>query len=270
VLPPGRRRATGHLLAIAATALAVGLAVPLTCWGAPSATLEVSLIPEQLGHGTTIDFGFHITGTQEAVPPPITRIALSYPAHFGVLTSGLGTASCTATVLELVGPIGCPSQSLMGYGTATGEIQTQEYVIEETANTAVFMGPFENGDITLQFFLDAVDPLSVERIFPGQLLPAPPPFGDALSITAPLIRSFPGGPDVSLVRFRSTIGPLGITYHDHLHHEFVPYHPNGILLPHRCPQGGFPFAASFTFAEGTTITADRKVSCPRRHPESKA
>jgi hypothetical protein len=260
-----RRRAQGALLAAAATgALALSVATPQTCWGTPSTTLEVSLVPEHLGQGTTIDFGFQVTGPHGTVPPPVTQIALSYPANFGVVTSSLGTASCTATVLEVEGPIGCPSQALMGYGTATGDLQVGEELIEESALTAVFMGPFENGDIALQFFLDAVGPLAVERIFPGRLLPAPRPFGGVLTIIAPLIQSFPQGPDVSLVRLHSTIGPLGITYYDHVHHAFVPYHPNGILLPHRCPHGGFPFSASFTFAEGTTSTVERKVPCPRR------
>jgi hypothetical protein len=230
---------------------------------ATSANLEVKLVPEQLGRSTTIDFGFRLAGPGGTVPPPVTQIELYFPANLGIITSDLGTASCTTTVLELAGPEGCPSKALMGYGTATGEVQVGSELIEESATTAVFMAPFENGSIALQFFLDAQIPLSGEWIFRGRLLPAPAPFGGVLAITVPVIESFAGGPDVVLVRLQSTIGPLGITYYSRIRGRFVPYQPSGILLPRHCPRGGFPFAAKFTFAEGGSTTAHRTVRCPR-------
>lgn len=228
-----------------------------------SARLHVSLVPEQLGRGTTIEFGFVLTGTHGNLPPPVTTLSLLYPHGFGIVTSGLGLASCTTTELETFGMNGCPSRSLMGYGTATGAIVVEHEVVEEEALTAVFMAPFDNGEIALLFFLDAYSPLLAERIFNGRLQPARPPFGGALTIAVPLIESFADGPDVALVRLRSTIGPLGITYYDHIHGKFVPYQPSGIVLPHRCPIGGFPFAARFAFADGGELTARTTVRCPR-------
>jgi hypothetical protein len=262
--PLRRPRVRRRGLRVAAVAVALCAAMPATSRAGPSARLEVTLVPKQLGHDTTIEFGFRIEGPRGTVPPPVTKIALSYPAGFGIVTSGLGLASCKATSLEEVGLEGCPSQSLMGYGTATGDIQIGSGVIEESGATAVFMAPFQNGNIALQFYLNAEDPLSAQMIFPGLLLPARAPFGGDLTITVPLIESFPEGPDVALVRLRSTIGPLGITYYDRIHGKFVPYHPNGILLPRTCPRGGFPFAAAFTFAEGTKTSAHAAVPCPRR------
>jgi hypothetical protein len=256
------RRAT-HQLLLAALAVGTLYAAPAVSQAEPSTKLHVALVPEQLGHGTTIKFSLHVTAPHGAVPPPVTKLALSYPAHFGIVTSGLGLATCTAIILEIIGPIGCPSRSLMGYGTATGDIQVESEVIEESATTAIFMAPFQNGDIALQFFLNAHTPISVERIFPGLLLPAPPPYGGNLTINVPLIGTFVEGPDASLVTLQSTIGPLGITYYDHTHHQFVPYHPNGILLPRNCPKGGFPFKATLTFTEGTTATSRYTVRCPR-------
>jgi hypothetical protein len=261
--PLRRPRVRHRGLLAAAVAVALGAAVPATSQASPSARLEVALVPEQLGRDTTIEFGFRIQGPHGTVPPPVTKIALSYPAGFGIVTSGLGLQSCRETSLEEVGVEGCPSQSLMGYGTATGDIQIGPEVIEESGATAVFMAPFQNGDIALQFYLNAEDPLAAQLIFPGLLLPARAPFGGDLTITVPLIESFPDGPDVALVRLRSTIGPLGITYYDRIHGKFVPYHPNGILLPRRCPRGGFPFAAAFTFAAGAETTAHAAVPCPR-------
>lgn len=229
-----------------------------------SATLNLALVPERLGHGTTIEFGFTLRGQHGSVPPPVTTMTLLYPHNFGILTSGLGLASCTSAALETRGPSGCPSRSLMGYGTAMGAVHIGDEVVDEEAVTAIFMAPFDNGEIALSFFLEARRPLQAELIFQGFLQPASPPYGGALTITVPLIESFPEGPDVALVKLRSTIGPLGITYYDRIHGKFVPYQPSGIVLPRHCPKGGFPFAARFTFAGGQRLTASKNVPCPRR------
>jgi hypothetical protein len=229
------------------------------------ATLQVALVPEHLGHDTTIEFGFTLTGPHGggSLPPPVTALSLSYPRGFGLVTSGLGLASCTAAVLETRGPAGCPSRSLMGYGRAIGAIDIGHQRVDEEALTAIFMAPFTNGEIALLFFLDAYSPLLAERIFDGRLQAARAPFGGALAITVPIIKSFPDGPDVALVHLRSTIGPRGITYLNRIHGKFVPYRPSGIVLPRRCPKEGFPFAARFTFADGDVLTATTRVRCPR-------
>ncbi len=135
--------------------------------------------------------------------------------------------------------------------------------VDEQALTAIYFAPFQNGEIALLFFLDAYSPLFAERSLTASLQSAPAPFGGALAINVPAIESFPEGPDVALVKLRSTIGPLGITYYERIHGHYVPYKPSGIMLPLHCPEGGFPFAARFTFANGHRLTAKRKVRCPR-------
>ena len=194
----------------------------------------------------------------------MTTMSLLYPRGFGILSSGLGLATCLSAALEALGPRGCPSRSLMGFGTATGALEVGGERVQEEALTAVFLAPFDNGNIALLFFLNAYEPLFAERIFDGSLQPASAPFGGALSIAVPPIESFPAGPDVSLVRLRSTIGPLGITYYQHIHGGYVPYRPSGIVLPLRCPRGGFPFAARFIFADGGRLTTKATVPCPKR------
>jgi hypothetical protein len=265
-----RRRARAHHVAVHIVTLVIATAALLfpgiahaAASTSASATLDVALVPEQLGHGTTITFGFTLTGQDGSLPPPVTTMTLLYPHNFGILASGLGLASCAPATLEAFGPIGCPSRSLMGYGTATGALQAGNEIVDEEAVTAVFLAPFDNGEVALSFYLDARTPLESERIFQGFLNPASLPYGGALTIAVPVIQGFPGGSDVALVELRSTIGPLGITYYERIHGKFVPYRPSGIVLPRRCPKGGFPFAARFTFAEGQQLTATKKVPCPR-------
>jgi hypothetical protein len=245
---------------------------PLACMALAAAAhagqiakLQVGLSPEWLGHSTTIQFAFSITPTGGArVPSPVTRIDLRYPKGFGLVTSGLGLASCTEKVLEKLGPEACPSRSLMGEGTAIAEVQVGKEVLQEQALTAIFMAPFGGEGIPVEFVVEGAVPLSAQLIFPGLLLPAAAPFGGDLSIPVPLLEAWPKGPDVALVHVRSTIGPLGLTYYAHRHGKFVPYTPSGIVLPPRCPAGGFPFSITFHFADGSSATSNQTVPCPRR------
>lgn len=243
---------------------AVCVAGPAGGWATQSARLEVALLPERLGQGTTVEFGFRIARIGGGVPSPVTRIELRYPKHLGIIASGLGLASCTRTLLEALGGEGCPSRSLMGYGTATAEVEVGGEVLHELATTAIFMAPLAEGNINLQFFVNGGTPLSAQLIFPGLLLPATGPYGGNLAITVPLLESFPEGPYVSLVKLRSTIGPLGVTYYKRIHGKFVPYQPSGIFLPSTCPRRGFPFAVAFEFTDGTRTTSRASVRCPRR------
>jgi hypothetical protein len=236
--------------------------LPAAADGAQSARLEVALSPERLGHGTTLEFGFRIAAPAGVVPSPLTGLDLSYPQHFGIATSGLGVATCSPAVLEQVGSDGCPADSRMGYGSAIAEIQEGPEILQETAATSIFMAPVQNGSLALLFFADGEAPLSAQIVFPALLLPAQAPFGGNLAIAVPLVPSVPAAPYVAVVRLRATIGPRRLTYYEHAHGQLVAYRPKGIVLPARCPHGGFPFAATFKFADASSAIARAVVPCP--------
>lgn len=249
----------------------LGLAVLVLCGALPpgayatqSVSFKAALTPERLGHSTTIELAFAIASPADRVPAPLTGVELSYPAHFGIATSGLGLSTCTPAVLEVQGPEGCAPDSQMGYGSALAEVQIGAEILRESVSTSIFMAPIENGNITLLMFVEGRAPVFTQFVLGGQLLPAPPPFGGTLAIAVPLVQSAPGDPDAAVVRLKSTIGPRGITYFRRRHGRLVAYRPMGILLPNRCPHGGFPFAATFTFADGTSTSAPAAVRCPRR------
>jgi hypothetical protein len=102
-----------------------------------------------------------------------------------------------------------------------------------------------------------------ESIFTTQLLEAPPPYGGQLATTVPLIPTLPEAPYASVISMTSTIGPMNVTYYAWFKGKRVPYHPAGLRLPERCPKGGFPFAAEFSFFDGSHIRASTTVPCPR-------
>lgn len=225
-------------------------------------TLRVNLTPERLGEGTTIEFGFAIHAARGLVPSPLTNVELLYPANVGLITSGLGLATCTSATLQLFGPEGCPRNALMGRGSALVQIPLGPEAISERGQITTWMGPPQNGSVSLLFYAEGRSPVLAELIFPGVILDAPAPFGGRLATRIPAIPSLPEAPNAAVVQMHLTIGPLGITYFERRHRRRIPYKPNGIVLPRVCPRGGFPFAAIFSFADGSHVTTRAPVPCP--------
>ncbi len=69
-------------------------------------------------------------------------------------------------------------------------------------------------------------------------------------------------PDASIVTFSLTIGASA----RHRKHEA----DNAVLVPSTCPAGGFPFAAEFTYADGSAGSALATIPCPCMSRSSKA
>jgi hypothetical protein len=227
-----------------------------------SATLHVAFTPDRLGRSTNVEFGIDIDAPADSVPAPLTALELRYPRQLGLAVSGLGLETCMPQRLEAFGPILCPPDSRMGQGRAVAEIAFGPDIIRETAEVSIVRGPEQEGHIGLLFYTNAGTPDSAQVAFPGELLPAPPPQQESIYITVPLVHGLPGGPDVAVVELRANLGPRGLTYYERVHGKRVAYHPQGILLPDKCPRGGFPFTAALTFLDGSHSQADADVPCP--------
>lgn len=245
--------------------------LPATAHATQSVELHASLTPERLGHETTVGLGFQILTQNGQVPSPLTSVDVHYPAHLGIALSGLGFASCPQATLEQIGRQGCPPDSFMGYGTAIAKIPIGPAVFSETAQVTIFRAPAQEGEVGLLFHAEGATPVSAEVVLPGLLLSAPPPFAGHIEIKIPLVPSLPGGPNVAVVSLRLTIGQTEkIFYYEHVNGKTLRYHPRGILLPNSCPPGGFPFAASFTFEDGTSAATQTKVPCPHARGHTRA
>jgi len=255
------RLARGVLLL--ASTLACCLVAPTVAPAAQSVKLQVALRPEHLGAGTTMDFRFEVATPHGELPPPLISLEFRYPANFGLLTSGLGLATCTVATLEAQGPEGCPADAQMGYGSALVEIPIGPELVHETGSLTAWMAPPQEGHIALSFYADGTTPVLAQLIFPGLVLAAGQPFGGRLHARIPVIPSLPDAPNAAVVRFHATIGPLNVTYYRRSHGHRLGYRPNGILLPPRCPRGGFPFEAAFTFLDGSHSAVHTVVPCPR-------
>lgn len=222
------------------------------------ATLHASLMPEQLGHSTTIGFGFHINTPQHAVPPALTELHVTYPRGLGFGLSELGLATCTIQTLEFFGPNACSPNALMGTGTATAEVQIGPAILHEKAQLTIFRSETNSNTITMLINAEATTPVFADIILNATLLP------DAtLKTKIPLITPLPGVPDIAIIQLQAAVGPQHLHYHEYIHGHRINFKPRGIPLPDNCPYKGFKFTAQLTFQDGTHSTASTTVPCPK-------
>jgi hypothetical protein len=144
----------------------------------------------------------------------------------------------------------------MGRGNALAKFQVSPEISEETAEIALVAGPSQNGYLKLLISASGSYPVAARIVMSTLLLPG------ELRIDVPLVAGLPEGPDVAVVRVKVTIGG-NLTYYERTHGKRTAYRPQGILLPKRCPAGGFHFRASFSFLDGTHSEAQAVVKCPR-------
>jgi hypothetical protein len=133
-------------------------------------------------------------------------------------------------------------------------------ITSEEVSLRAFLGPPENLTPTFEIFAQGYTPLDEHLVFGGSVLSDSPPYGEQLVMSIPPVPTLPLEPDASIVRFSLTVGArrgvgTGAGRHDH----------NAVLVPKRCPPGGFPFAATFTYADGATSDATVRVPCPSAH-----
>jgi hypothetical protein len=238
---------------------------------AETVALHTSFSPNRLGASTTIGFGFTIGSTTGGLPSPLTHVSLRMPKGMNYVTTTLGLAECKPEALVAKGLAGCSPNSRLGYGSAFVEVPFGTDSGHEIPEIEALMGPPHDGNIVVLFYANGLAPVYAQIVFSGELLPGEGAFGGNLDTAIPEIKSVTNGPPVSIINVKSTIGPERLTYYKRVHGRKVAYKPQGISLPLKCPSGGFPFAALFTFLDGSQVTATHSVPCPPplRHKSKK-
>jgi hypothetical protein len=243
--------------------------LPAVAAASQAMRLGATLSPERLGGRTSVGLKIEIATPANRIPAPMRVIDIRYPANIGIALSGLGIETCTGATLETLGPAGCPVDSVMGHGQALGEISYGPAIIRERATVTILRAEDVNGHIALLFDAQGLSPVLANIVFSGALLSARAPYGGDIQIAVPLVPSLPEAPDVAVVELSATIGPAaGLTYREVVRGRSISYTPKGILLPGRCPRGGFPFRANITFEDGSPAAAHTNVPCPA--PSSRA
>lgn len=248
-------------MALAAALACMSMASPARA--GQTVRLTASFSPDRLGAGTTIRVGFRVAYPSGVAPLPATELQLFLPPGLGIATSELGLQNCLLSQLVQEGRAGCPTNSLMGHGSAVTAVPFGSRFVIERTGIALFSGPLQDGLPQLLFVAVGEYPVIAEVIFGALVLPAGPRFGGLIDTTLPLVPSVPDGPDVALLGLETTIGPAGIVYRENVGGKVVSFRPRGILLPKSCPHGGFPFAVHLSFSDGSGAGANATVPCPR-------
>jgi hypothetical protein len=219
---------------------------------ATSATLAPTLSPSRPGAKGALTLAIQYAGGEDGVPSPVHRSVLSLPAGLTLEIPSL--RSCSAARLRAYGPQGCPPQSLIGRGHALAEALAGSNVIEEEVALWAFIGPPQGSSPTLELLGEGTTPVPAQVVITGTVISAHAPYGEELVIPIPPIPSLPSVSETSLANLTLTIGTSGP-------------HParsaNTVLVP-RCPAGGWPFAATFTYANGSSGSTVAKQPCPAK------
>jgi hypothetical protein len=222
----------------------LGCAASAAAQAPTEASIHPALVPDRLGASAALTLALRYSGGEEGVPEPLRTIVVRLPAGLGINLRGV--SSCPAARLRRQGAAGCPSGSLLGRGRAALEVHAGSQTLPEQAAAWAFRGPNRGSSPTLEILSQGYTPLDERTLSTGVLRSQnDAPYGSQLTISIPPIPTLVYEPDASVRTLSLTIARSGT-----------------IVVPDSCPAGGFAFAATSTFADGSTATAAASVPCP--------
>ena len=173
-------------------------------------------------------------------------------------------------------PVKGAFREVTGHGTVTpaGEVSGRIEIGAASVDTGnakrdkhlrsddFFLSDNRPGHVALLVFLQGHSPVSVEIVFGGKVISGPKPYGLGFSLDVPLIKVLPDASDASATSAFITLGAHNVAYYRKVNGKRTLFHVKGIVLPPRCPHGGWPVASRFKFQDGSTVLATRSVPCP--------
>jgi hypothetical protein len=260
--PEGDGISRGRLRPILVAALLVCacLVVAGVAWAGQTLTFHASFSPDKLGASTNLSLDAKLVSSTAGSASPITRFILYAPAGMGIDVRGAGT--CAVAILEQRGPSGCPVDSRAGFGGGVGVLELPRETIHVPYTLDFFFAPKEHGHLRLLIYASALVPVSVEFVLVAKEIPAPKPYGLGFSVEVPPISIVPGARDASIESAFVTVGGANVAYYESVHSKRTLVHLKGLVVPKRCPSGGFPAEGKVDFADGTTLTVNPTIPCP--------
>jgi hypothetical protein len=246
--------------ALAGSALGLVTASVAQAEGETVTITEAGFSPDRLGVPINV-FGRATIGSTSPVPSPITHVNVMGPA--GVTLDLRGTGTCSVATLENIGPEACPANSKAGFGGGEGAYELAGEVIHESFTLDFFLINNHPGHEEMAIYLDGASPVSIEIVFIATVIHEPKPYGLGFSLDVPLIKVLPEASDASAINSFLTLGAKNVAYYRKVHGKRKLFHVKGIIAPKTCPRGGWPVASEFTFEDGETVTAKRKIPCPK-------
>lgn len=215
-----------------------------------SAAIATSFSPDRLNGRSALTFTVEFSGGQFGVPAPIRRAVLQFPAGLSLEIPLL--RSCSPARLRARGPSGCPAQSRLGSGHALAQALAGSQLIDENITLSAFLGPPRNLQPTVEILAQGYTPFDERVVLSAEVMPDSGLYSEELVMHIPAIATVPLEPDASIVSFSLTVGahgPRGA-------------HTDAVVVPSSCPAKGFPFAAEFSYADGSSGAAHTTAPCP--------
>jgi hypothetical protein len=216
---------------------------------------------------TTITFTAAFREAHGGVPAPIKKSVTHLPPGLEVDLAGVTT--CSPATMEEPGGDACPKTSLLGAGSAFAEVGLGGEPIQEHAPVRAFLGSVRPGRIVLYFDAEGTYPVT-QTVITRVTLTGSPATGEIFTVEVPPILSTVGGPNVSVVDFKMSLGRQKVlSIHPHLRYystggaRRVRVFPRGIVLPKRCPKGRLYFPTKLFFEGGSTYSTTPTAPCPR-------
>jgi hypothetical protein len=245
---------------VAALLLGACLVLATVAQAEESLAVHASFTPDRLSAVTNLSLTASFLSDGANPPSPVTRVTLYAPAGIEVDARGAGT--CTAATLQQQGPSGCPPDSRAGFGGGIGVLLLPKETVHATYTLDFFFAPKEDGRLRLLVYASSRAPIGVELVLIAKQIPAHRPYGLGFSVEVPPISTFPGAPNASIESAFVTIGAPNVAYYELIRGRKQLVHIRGIVVPKKCPPGGFPTEGIIDLADGTTLTVNPTIPCP--------
>ena len=249
---------------VLAIALAIGGALtPMAFAGAADQLLvHEALTPDRLGRPTNLSLTASFSPTSEGVPERVTKLTVFAPR--GLEIDARGAATCSPVALRQRGPGACPARARAGFGGGIGVLQLPSQTIREDFTLDFFFASTRPGAVSLLAYASAAAPVVVELVLLAREIPAGDGHGFGFSIEVPPIVTIPDAQPASVESVYASLGAPNVYYYERVHGRRALRPLPGLLVPRRCPAGGWVAQATVDFAGGGSLTVNPRIPCPAR------
>jgi hypothetical protein len=230
-------------------------------WAGDTLIVKEAFTPDRLGAATNLSITASFAASADVPPAPVSSLTLYAPAGLRIQEQGAGT--CLGAVLERRGPAGCPIDSRVGFGGGVAVLALPGELVREPFTLDFFFAPLEHGHLRLLAYANGNSPVGVSLVVTAKEVPAPEPYGLGFSIQVPQVLAIPGASYASVESAFATLGAANVAYFKNVHGRRTLVHLKGLVVPGKCPTGGFPTRGTVEFADGATFTVNPTIPCPR-------
>jgi hypothetical protein len=245
----------------------VGISLGCACavlagvaWAGDTLVVKEAFTPDRLGAATNLSITATFASSADVPPASVSSLTLYAPAGLRIQARGAGT--CSEATLERRGPPGCPVDSRVGFGGGVAVFAFPAQLVRESFTLDFFFGAPEHGRLRLLAYASGSAPIGVSIVIVAREVPAPKPYGLGFSVQIPPVSTVPGAAYASVESAFATLGAGDVAYFKTVHGRRSLAHVKGLIVPSKCPAGGFPTRGTVVFADGATFTVNPTIPCP--------